>query len=52
MISMRFDPALLKAIDALAERIGTTNRTELLEEGARIILERHRRPGRPKGKSR
>lgn len=43
-ISLRFDPDLLRAIDALAEKLGTTNRTELLEEGARLILKKHGEP--------
>lgn len=40
-ISLRLDPELLKALDALAEKMGNTNRTELLEEGARLILAKH-----------
>lgn len=43
-ISLRFDPELLKAIDALAEKLGTTNRTELLEQGARLILAKMGKP--------
>lgn len=43
-ISLRFDPDLLRAIDSLAAKMGTTNRTELLEEGARLILAKHAKP--------
>lgn len=40
-ISMRFHPDLLKALDELAERLGNTNRSELIELGAKTVLESH-----------
>jgi metal-responsive CopG/Arc/MetJ family transcriptional regulator len=49
MISLRFDPKLLKDLDALAESIGR-NRSELLEEGARLVMAKHPSPKKPKPK--
>lgn len=48
MISLRFDPKLLKDLDALAELLGR-NRSELLEEGARLVMAQHS-PKKPKAK--
>jgi len=45
MISVRFEPELLAALDSLGKRVNRS-RSELLEEGAAKLIEAYRRAGK------